>query len=40
MRTRVRTGIGFALGLTLLALVDLWYYFLPKFTGRLRRQYK
>ena len=37
VRARVRTGAGFAVGLILLALVDLWFYFLPRLTGRLRR---
>lgn len=34
LRSRVRCGIGFALGLAVLVLVDLFYYRIPRLFGR------
>lgn len=36
LRIRVRRTVGFALGVSALALIDMRYHFWPRITGKLR----
>lgn len=38
LRIRARRIAGFVLGVAFLALIDLWYHYLPRLTGGFRRK--